>query len=127
MKLLKYFLWTILAAFIFLNLITALHAYKFTHYYEPGQIALKKENKKSFGDYTKEAFLGINFVKKRNDIAPDSTFKTIYLTTNNGLKLQAWHINAINPKGTVALFHGHGGNKSGVLKEASEFLKLVLC
>ncbi len=83
-KLLKHFLWTILAAFILLNLVTALHAYKFTHYYEPGQIAVKNENEKGFGDYTKEAFLGINFVKKKNDIPPDSTFKTIYLTTNDG-------------------------------------------
>ena len=121
MKFLKYFLWTILAAFIFLNLVTALHAYKFTHYYEPGQIAVKNENEKDFGDYTKELFLGINFVKKKNESPPDSTFKTIYLPTNNGLKLQAWHINAINPKGTVALFHGHGGNKSEYLKKLQNF------
>ncbi len=121
----KFLLRTIVALFILLNIIVAFHAYKFTHFYNNGEISIKKNDEKSGWDKTKEMLFGINAQKKRNDVTTDSSFKTIYLTTQDSLKLEAWYIAADNSKGTVILFHGHGGNKSGVIKEAESFNKMA--
>jgi pimeloyl-ACP methyl ester carboxylesterase len=123
-KILRIILKTVLVLFLLINIITAFHAYKFTHFYNGGDVTIKKQEDKSVWDKTKEVFFGINAAKKQNTIVPDSTFQTVYLTTKNGLKLEAWYIAADSAKGTVALFHGHGGSKSGVFKESEEFRKM---
>ena len=123
-KFLKITLRIVLVLFVLINIITAFHAYKFTHFYDAGELTIKKAADKSGWDKTKEALFGINAAKKLNDVVPDSTFKTIILTTASGLKLEGWYIPADSAKGTVALFHGHGGTKSGVFKESEEFRKM---
>ena len=120
----KFLLRSIVALFILLNIIVAFHAYKFTHFYNNGEITIKKQEDKTGWDKTKEILFGINAVKKKNDVTTDSTFKIIYLTTKDSLKLETWYIAADSSKGTVILFHGHGGNKSGVIKEAESFNKI---
>jgi len=123
-KILRIILKTVLVLFLLLNVITAFHAYKFTHFYNAGEVTIKKKEDKTAWDKIKEALFGINAVKKQNTIVPDSSFQTVYLTTKSGLKLQAWYIAVDSPKGTIALFHGHGGSKSGVFKESEEFRKM---
>jgi alpha-beta hydrolase superfamily lysophospholipase len=122
-RFLKLLLKLVIFIFILLNIIVAIHAYKFTHFYNPGEVVIKPQNEKTGWDKTKEILLGINAVKKINQAA-DSGFKTIYFTTKAGLKLEAWYIPVDNAIGTVALFHGHGGDKTDVLAEALEFKKL---
>ena len=123
-RLLKILLRSIIIIFVVLNVIVAFHAYKFTHFYNNGEIAVKKKEEKTGLDKAKEMFFGINAEKKKNDVTTDSTFKTVYLKTKDSLKLEAWYIGADSNKGTVLLFHGHGGNKSGVIKEAESFNKM---
>lgn len=122
-KILKILLRTFLVFFILLNVITAFHAYKFTHFYDQGEVTVKKNEDKSGWDKTKEVLFGINAVKRQND-AVDSIYQNIYLTTKNRLKLQGWYIPVDTAKGTVLLFHGHGGTKSGVIAEAAAFRKM---
>lgn len=109
--------------FLLLNIVVICHAYKFTHYYDAGAVVIKSQKEKTSWDKTKELLFGFNAVKQKN-IAPDSSFKTIYLRTKDNLQLEAWLINVPSAKGTVALFHGHGGKKSGVLKEAYTFQQM---
>lgn len=123
-KILRITLKIVLILFILINIITAFHAYKFTHFYNSGEVVIKKKEDKSGWDKTREALFGINAIKKQNTVIPDSTFKTVYLTTKNGLKLEGWYIATDSAKGTVVLFHGHGGNKSDIFKESEEFRKL---
>ena len=123
-RLLKILLRSIIIIFFLLNVIVAFHAYKFTHFYNNGEIIIKRPEEKTGWDKAKEMLFGINAVKKLNDVTTDSTFKTIYLKTKDSLKLEAWYIDADSSKGTVLLFHGHGGNKSGVIKEAESFKKM---
>ncbi len=124
-KVLKYSLGTILILFVLLNVITAFHAYKFTHFYDAGEIAVKSKTDKTKWDITKEILFGINAVKKPNNITADSIWQTVNLATKDNLKIEGWHQKAVgNAKGTVILFHGHGGTKSGVMKEAGEFRKM---
>jgi len=123
-KFLKILIRTAIVLFIALNVVVAFHAYKFTHFYDNGSISIKKADEKSGWDKTKEMLTGINAVKQKNTITADSSFQTIYLKTTDGLKLEAWYIPTDSAIGTVCLFHGHGGTKSGVIKEAEEFRKL---
>jgi alpha-beta hydrolase superfamily lysophospholipase len=122
-RFLKILLRTFIVLFVLVNIITAFHAYKFTHFYDNGSITIKKGTDKSGWDKTKEALFGINAVKQLNDTV-DATYQVIYLTTKSNLKLQGWYVPVLNAKGTVALFHGHGGTKSGVIKEGEEFRKM---
>lgn len=110
--------------FVLLNIVTAFHAYKFTHFYNPDEVTVKSPGEKSGWDKTGEIFFGIKAFKQKNTVRPDSTFKTVYLKTKNGLKLEAWYIPSDSSIGTVCLFHGHGGTKSGVYSESVEFRKL---
>src|SRR5437868_12664982 len=110
--------------FVLINIITAFHAYKFTHFYDADEVTVKSASEKSGWDKTKEILFGINAVKKKNDIVTDTSFQTVYLTTKSGLKLEAWYIPVANAKGTVLLFHGHGGTKSGVFSESIAFRKM---
>ncbi len=123
-KFLRIAIKTALALFVLLNVIVAFHAYKFTHFYNNGEISVKKAEDKSGWDKAKEILFGINAEKKKNDAATDSTFQTIYLKTKDSIKLEAWYIPVDSAAGTILLFHGHGGNKSGVVKEAEELNKM---
>ena len=109
--------------FITLNLVVICHAYKFTHYYNVGEVKIKLQKDKSSWEKTKDLLLGFDAVKQTNSI-PDSNYKTIYLITKENLKLEAWLMQVQNSMGTVALFHGHGSKKSAVLAEAYSFQKM---
>ncbi len=120
----KFLFRTLVFLFVLVNVIVAFHAYKFTHFYNNGEVSIKKPVDKSGWDKTKEILFGINAVKQKNTITADSSFQTIYLKTKDKLKLEAWYIPTGSSIGTVCLFHGHGGTKSGVFKESEEFRKM---
>jgi len=109
--------------FILFNIVVICHAYKFTHYYDANEVTIKAQKDKTTWDKTKELLFGFNAVKQKN-IAPDSIFKTVYLKTKDSLRLEAWMMEVPNAKGTIALFHGHGGKKSGTLTEAYSFQQM---
>jgi uncharacterized protein len=123
-RFLRIVLKTALVLFVLVNIITAFHAYKFTHFYNNGEVTIKKPAEKSGWDKTKEILFGIKAAKLKNTIAADSSFQTVILTTKNNIKLEAWYIPVDSAIGTVCLFHGHGGTKSGVFKESEEFRKM---
>jgi alpha-beta hydrolase superfamily lysophospholipase len=122
-RVVKLLLRTFLVLFVFVNVVVIFHAYKFTHFYDRQDIGIKKQEDKTIWDKTKEILLGTNFVKQQNT-APDTVVQTIFFTTQNNLKLEAWYLPAATAKGTIALFHGHGSKKSSLLPEAALFRKL---
>ena len=112
--------------FIFLavNTISAFHGYKFTHFYDIGQVEVKAKADKNIWDKTKDILFGFNAVKKKNQV-PDFTFENVVLITHEHLKLAGWYVKTTHSKkGTVLLFHGHGGRKSSILREAQAFRSL---
>ena len=109
--------------FILINVVVICHAYKFTHYYNVSEVKIKLQKDKSGWDKTKDLLFGIDAVKQINQV-PDSTFKTVFLTTKDNLKLEAWLMEVPNAKGTVAMFHGHGSKKSAILTEAYSFQQM---
>lgn len=122
-RLIKISLSSVLTLFILLNIITAFQAYKFTHFYDAGEITVKQD--KNGWDKTSEILFGINVEKKLNTILADTTFETVYLVTKDNIKLQAWHLKTDSvAKGTVVMFHGHGSTKSAIIKESEAFRKM---
>lgn len=123
-KAFRLFLKTILILFVLVNIITAFHAYKFTHIYNREEIAVKNKEEKSGWDVTKEILFGAKAVKLQNP-APDSSIETVTLTTKDSIKLEAWYTKTTAaPKGTVILFHGHLSKKSSVADEAAGFRQM---
>ena len=122
-RLLKYFLRTVLFLFVFINIVVAFHAYKFTHFYNNGEVVIKKNEDKTGWDKTKEMLFGINAEKQKN-MVPDTLYQTITLTTKDDIKLEAWYLPVDSAKGTICMFHGHGGKKSGNNTEAAAFRKM---
>ena len=120
-KFFKYLLRTVIVLFLLLNIIVAFHAYKFTHFYNTGELGLNKlkKNKPSI----KELLLGFNAEKQKN-AAPDSGYQTVILKTKDGIRLEGWYIPVDSAKGTVCLFHGHGGTKTGINAPAEAFRKM---
>jgi alpha-beta hydrolase superfamily lysophospholipase len=122
-KFLKILLWTFLILFILVNFISATNAYKFTHFYNAGDVVIKPENKKTTWEHVSDILFGKDYIKKKNVPLPDS-FSNVILTTKDNIKLSGWYGAAKNPVGSVALFHGYGDNKTDVLEEAKSFLDM---
>jgi uncharacterized protein len=114
---------TVLTLFVLVNVITAFHAYKFTHFYDANEIAVKAPNQKTTWEKTRDILFGGKAFKQPNEKA-DSATETFYLTTSDNLKLEGWYNKVDSAKGTVCLFHGHGGKKSGNNMEAAAFRKM---
>ncbi len=123
-KLIRFLLKTALVLFVLVNIITAFHAYKFTHIYNRDEVEIKSKDEKNGWDITKEILFGAKAVKLQNP-APDSVMETVILHTKDSIKLEAWYIKTTATlKGTVILFHGHLSKKSSVTSEAAGFRKL---
>lgn len=122
-RFLKIILWTLIIVFILINFISATNAYKFTHFYDAGEVVIKPENKKTTWDHVNDILFGKDYIKKKNVPLPDS-FSTVILTTKDNIKLEGWYSAAKNSIGSVALFHGYGDNKTNVLEEGKAFLSM---
>jgi uncharacterized protein len=109
--------------FVLLNIIVIFHAYKFTHFYNQGEVEIKPKSKQGIWDVSKSLLFGIN-AQKNKDGAPDSAIKTITLFTKDSIALSAWYATADSSIGTVIMFHGHGGTKGGNNSEAAAFRKI---
>lgn len=119
-KIIRIFLWSLLCAFILMNGIAYMHAYKFTHF---TNTALERTPKElSFGQKLKTLFTGINNPRPVNKKVPDKIYETIKIISN--VELDCWLIKANNSLGTIIIFHGYGEEKSSMMDKADVFLQL---
>lgn len=109
--------------FILLNLVVIMHAYKFTHFYEAGSVQAKPQSEKTGLDIAGEMLMGIKAMKQK-PIAPDTAFERVQIVTADSLRLSAWLFKVNSPKGTVAIFHGHGSEKSASLAQSAVLNRL---
>lgn len=119
---------TILVLIVLLNIMAAFHAHRFTTFYE------SKEEKRRFNpdsvgflEKSQALLFGVKSYKKKIDSVPSFPYDTVLLKTEDGLSLEAWYSkgdSAVSSNTTVVLFHGHGGNKASVLREAEVFYKM---
>lgn len=111
-----------ISIFILMNLITFLHAYKFTHFTESNSEKTKSPEKLSLFEKVKTLFLGINNPKPKNKRLPEQQFQTLKLKSNK--EIECWFIKNQKHKGTVILFHGYSGEKSSMIDKSNEFIKM---
>lgn len=110
--------------FILLNVVAAFHAYKFTHFYDNNRSYTKKPEEMSGLEKAKVILFGVNYVKRPLNSAPDVPYENVAIETDDELQLKGWYVPVTNPVGTIIMFHGHGGTRSGVLTELKAFHQL---
>lgn len=114
-----------LVFFLISNVILAFHAWKFTHFYDDAHHANKRPEQMNGWEKARIILFGVNLSKSVNRNRPILPYKTVYLQTKSGLRLEGWFIEGPQPaKGTVILFHGYGASKSSPLPEAAYFRQL---
>jgi alpha-beta hydrolase superfamily lysophospholipase len=111
----------LLALFVFINLIAIFHAYKLTHFYDTKDVPYKSPLTMTGWEKTKVILFGVYFPKKAITTTPAHAYETFHVTTTDNVNLEGWYIPKTGAKGTVLLFHGHGGNRSGEVNEANAF------
>lgn len=123
-KIFKGLAFVLITFFVFLNIVVAFHAYKFTHFYNKNTASVKKAELMSGWEKTEAMLFGINYTKLPLSNQPAHRFAKFYTTTTDGIILKGWYVPQAASKGTIILFHGHGGNRSSILTEANNFYNL---
>jgi len=121
-KFVRRFLSGCLLLFITLNVVAILHAYRFTHFGSNSVEKTQSAEQLSTLDKLKVLFTGVNNPRPRNVERPAKPYETVSIVGNK--TIECWYIRVNDSKGTVMLFHGFGGEKSGLLNKSDEFLKL---
>lgn len=111
----------IITLFLFLNIIVAFHAYKFTHFYDNNTSSSKKPELMSGWEGTEAILFGEDYYKAKIVGFPKNNYETFHTTTNDGVTLEGWYIPKDSAKGTAILFHGHGGSRGNIVTEADTF------
>ena len=117
----KWILWALLAQFVLINTSAIIYGYKLTHFFEPSLNAIDETRPGNILIKTWRIFKGPTYRKITIEDSPELPYQTVHLVTKDSLSLEAWYIPVDSSRGTVILFHGLGGNKSNVLKQAYEF------
>jgi pimeloyl-ACP methyl ester carboxylesterase len=109
-----------LAFFIVLNLIIASQAYYFTHFFPLPANASTNTQLNGWAKW-KALILGAPIYKTKVVDSLNLPHQTFTIATNDGQQLSAWFIPRDSALGTILVFHGHGGNKSGLIPEEKAF------
>jgi len=122
-KVAKRIISTFISVFVLINLIAIFHSYKFTHFKnKPQNSKTAAPTSLTIGQKISILAFGISNPRPENIVFPVKKYETIDLNSNK--RIECWYIKCNNPKGTVILFHGYGGNKSSMLDKAAIFNSL---
>jgi alpha-beta hydrolase superfamily lysophospholipase len=116
-KILPRFILSFYVVIVFINILAAIHAWRFTHYDTHTSETPRQPQDLNFKEKLKALLFGVAIPRPEEMIEPHEPYSTHYI----GKKLEAWYIPAKNARATVILFHGYGSNKSSVYGKASIF------
>lgn len=119
-RLFKRIFFTAFVLFLLINLILISQAYHLTHFYEHGTVKPVKEQTTGFWNQAKLVLFGLK-QEKLTGTVPDSAYRSIKLITKDSLFLDAWLISVPHSKGSIAIFHGNGSEKSANLSQSNTF------
>lgn len=121
-KKLKYLIVTGGFLFLLLNILIAVHSYRFTHFVEGATPLSVTSLDIPFSQKIKMALFGIDIPKPKSNIVPQS-YDTICIPLDEDKYLRGWYLKTDSlRKRSVLLFHGYGDQKSSMLSEANEIL-----
>ncbi len=113
--------WVLLVQFVLINISAAFYAHKYAHFYTNPAVGTNFSKENVF-QKTWRLFTGPKFPKSAIYEKPSFPFETVYLTTKNETKIEAWYGKSDSTAvGTVILFHGLSQNKTAKLSEVYEF------
>jgi uncharacterized protein len=118
----KRLIWIVLLMFFFMNLVAFFHAYRFTHFSNDLASKTKSPEKLSASAKVKTLFFGVKNPRPNNTVYPKVSYETILLKGEH--ELECWYIPVKDAEGTVAVFHGYSGHKSGMIGQAELFVKM---
>src|SRR5690606_28446813 len=107
---------------LLVNAVACQHAYRFTHLSQQKKERTRDPEELSALTNARILFTGIDNPKPKHSALPRHSFNTVPIRSD--VQLEAWHIQAPDPKGTVIVFHGYAGEKSSLITRAEEFLRL---
>ncbi len=119
---LKRIIQTLLALFVLLNVLAAIHAYQFTHFSAAAAKRSSDPLEMSVGEKAKTLLLGVNNPRPVNVQLPDTSYEHVIIASPDSLA--CWWIKVPDARGTVILFHGYAGEKSSLLARAKAFRRL---
>jgi len=119
----KRILFAALLFFLLLNVVIISQAYHLTHFYAHGTVKPVAEQTNGFWGKARVTLFGLKLEKLVGTV-PDSAFTNIKLKSKDNLTLDGWLIRVPHAKGTIALFHGHGSEKSANLSQSNTFNEL---
>lgn len=89
--------------------------------YSPGSIRTPPPQSLSFGQKLRFLAFGPTIPRPKNTRSPSDlglASETFRISTDDGVRLEGWLLAPPQPKGTVLLFHGYAGCRSGLLEQA---------
>ncbi len=110
---------TVAFVIILLNVLAAIHAYKFTHFTTGDIKKTAKPEKLSFSEKLKTLFTGVNNPRPVDSLNPEEKFIDVKIKSN--VTLDCWYIPSVSKRGTVIMFHGYGSSKSALVENAAGF------
>lgn len=113
---------TLLSAVLLLNAIAFFHAYRFTHFDPASGPKVTHAGQLPLTEKLSMLFTGAPNPRPQPQHTPGHPFETVRLHSNK--EIECWYLPADSAKGTVALFHGYGGEKSTLLDKAAVFRSL---
>ncbi|QKG52047.1 alpha/beta hydrolase [Hymenobacter sp. BRD67] len=106
-----------------LNVVVALHAWRFTHFTTTPGPRTRNPEKLPVAEKIKLILTGLQNPKPVNLAPPDFPYENVTLRSPNG-RLGAWYSGVPAAHGTVVLCHGYTSDKSRLRPEAAYFRQL---
>ena len=108
--------------FVVINMIAIFHSYKLTHFADSLTEKTNDPTKLTVTQKVTTLFFGVSNPRPVNHITPPPGFETIRLQGKQ--QIEGWQSEIPEDRGTVILFHGFAGVKSGLLDKAKLFEQL---
>lgn len=112
-------LWSLGLLLLLMNIVAALHAYRFTHF-EPTVEKRVRPDALSFSQKLSALMTGADNPRPQLFAVPQQPYTTLKIGGSH--PTEAWYIKAMNSKGVVLICHGYGSSKAGMLDRAEQFL-----
>ena len=119
MKLLRKLAIVTCSAFVVMNIVAYIHAYRVTHFSDSSVARTKDPTQLTAFDKVKVLFMGVDNPRPQHRSTPDTPFDTFFISSSG--ELECWRINTPDAIGTMIMFHGYAGEKSSLLERAEKF------
>lgn len=121
-RLLRMLFRTFLTVALLLNILTAFHAYKFTHYDTEQEVKLTAEGLTT-SQKVRAALMGVSLPRPANSTEPSDPFEDVVLDVPKG-RIHCWWVPVEGATEAVILFHGYGDSKSSMVDRAGAFRRM---